>query len=168
MEELRRTQGMKALAFAFLVALVALSVASLHPQHSPKSLPDEASVLVRNLSPPGAFEVENRGPDIELARTVTIQRDLKGEWSDESTDLALVEKCEKSPLNGRVLLPHGATLRPVLWNGMSCGSQCAATCRANLYLGPGRFRFVVSSYDGKHNFTGPTFEMPSRRPRGSQ
>ena len=91
MEELRRTHGMKALAFAFLVALVALSVASLHPQHSPKSLPDEASVLVRNLSPPGAFEVENRGPDIELARTVTIQRDLKGEWSDESTDLALVE-----------------------------------------------------------------------------
>ena len=167
MEELRRTQGMKAIAFAFAVALVALSVASSHPQQASKSLPDEASVLVRNLSPPGAFEVENRGPDIELAGTVTIQRDLKGEWSDEVTDLVLVQKCGQSPPDGRVLLPHGGKLRPVPWNGMTCGSQCPATCRANVYLGPGRFRFVVSSYDGKHNFTGPTFEMPARRARGS-
>lgn len=161
MAEFRRAQGMKAAAFAFPVVLVALSLASSHRQHASESPPDEASVVVRNLSLPGAFEVENRGPDTELAVSVTIQRDLKGEWSNEVTDLTLVQRCGQSPPAGRVILPHDAKLRPVRWNGLTCGSQCSATCRANLYLGPGRFRFVVSSYDGKHKFPGPAFEMPS-------
>jgi hypothetical protein len=162
MEEFRRTQGMKAAAFALPVVLVALSLATSHLQRASESLPDEASVVVRNLSLPGAFEVENLGPDTELAGAVTIQRDLKGEWSNEVTDLTLVQKCGQTPPASRVLLPHGVKLRPVPWNGLTCGSQCAATCRANLYLGPGRFRFVVSSCDGKHKFPGPAFEMPSR------
>jgi hypothetical protein len=140
----------------------ALSFASAPLQHASEPPPDEASVVVRNLSLPGAFEIENRGPDIELAWAVTIQRELKGEWSDHATDLTLIEKCGQSPPSGCVPLPHGAKLRPARWNGLTCGSQCAATCRANLYLGPGRFRFVVTSCDGKRKFRGPAFELPSQ------
>src|SRR5271166_2106705 len=157
MEDFRRTPGMKAGYLASLVfpaVLVTFWLAGPPLQHSSEPPPDEASVAVRNLSPPGAFEVTNRGPETELAWAVTIQRDLKGEWNDEVTDLTLVEKCGQSPPDGCVALPQGAKLRPVSWNGLTCGSQCAATCRANLYLGPGRFRFVVSSCDGKRKFRG--------------
>src|ERR1700684_1768403 len=121
MEEFRRTPGVKArsaAAWAFPVVLGALSFASSPLQHASEPPPDEASVVVRNLSQPGSFEVENRGPDIELAWEVTIQRELKGEWSDHVTDLTLIEKCGISPPAGCVPLPHGAKLRPVRWNGL--------------------------------------------------
>lgn len=155
MEEFRRTTTLRvrsAIAWGFPLALGAMLLAAA----------DDAPVVVRNLSLPGAFEVENRGPDIELAWAVTVQRELNGQWSDEVTDLTLSQKCEASPRAGCVPLPHGAKLAPVRWNGLTCGSQCAATCRANIYLGPGRFRFVVSSCDGKRKFFGAAFEMPTR------
>jgi hypothetical protein len=164
MEEFRRTQGMKARSaavWALPVVLGALSCASPPVEHASEPPPEEVTVLVRNLSRPGSFEVENLGPDIELAWAVAVHRHLQGEWSDEVTDLTLIQKCGQTPPAGCVPLAHGAKLRPVRWNGLTCGSQCAATCRANLYLGPGQFRFVVSSCDGKHKFPGPAFEMPA-------
>jgi hypothetical protein len=163
MAEFRRTQGMKARCVAVWVVPVllgAVSCASSPVEHASAPPPEEVSVVVRNLSLPGAFEVENLGPDIELAWAVTVQRHSKSEWSDEVTDLTLIEKCGQTPPAHCVPLAHGARLRPVRWNGLTCGSQCAATCRANVYLGPGEFRFVVSSCDGKHKFPGPAFEMP--------
>ena len=120
-------------------------------------------MVVNNLALPGAFEVENLGPDIDLAWTVALERETNGKWTEEVTDLTLIEHCGQAPpANGCVRLAHGAKLRPVRWNGLTCGSQCPANCRANLFLGPGRFRFVVSQCDGKQRFTGPAFEMPSQ------
>jgi hypothetical protein len=164
MDEFRRTPSLKTgsmAALAFPVVLGALSLTGSPLQHASEAPLHQASVVVRNLSLPGEFEVENRGPDIELAWAVTIQRDLKGEWSNEVTDLTLIGKCGQSLPAGCAPLLQGAKIRPVRWNGLTCGSQCAATCRANVYLGPGRFRFVVSSCDGKHKFPGPAFEMHS-------
>jgi len=170
MEEFRRTTTLRVrsvIAWGFPLALGAMLLASSPLRYNSEPAADDASVVVRNLSLPGAFEVENRGPDIELAWAVTVQRQLKGrelngQWSDEVTDLTLSEKCEASPRAGCVPLPRGAKRAPVRWNGLTCGSQCAATCRANIYLGPGRFRFVVSSCDGKRKFFGAAFEMPTR------
>jgi hypothetical protein len=165
MEEFRRTTTLRVrsvIAWAFSLVLGALLLASSPLRHDSEPGADDAPIVVRNLSPPGAFEIENRGPDIELSWPVTIQRQLKGQWSDEVTDLTLSEKCEASPRSGCISLPHGAKLSPARWNGLTCGSQCAATCRANVYLGPGRFRFVVTACDGKRKFFGPSFEMPTR------
>jgi hypothetical protein len=165
MEEFRRTKTLRVrsvIAWGIPLALGAMLLASSPQRDDSEAAADDAPVVVRNLAMPGAFEVENRGPDIELAWAVNVQRQLKGQWSDEVTDLALSEKCEARPLAGCVPLPHGAKLAPVRWNGLTCGSQCAATCRANVYLGPGRFRFVVSSCDGKRKFFGAAFEMPTR------
>jgi len=52
-------------------------------------------------------------------------------------------------------------LRPVPWSGMSCSSQCTFNCNKNSFL-RGRFRFVVTSCDGKSRFEGPVFELPDR------
>jgi len=160
MEKFRRPPGMKPWFMAAALGILWLACSPV--QHASEAQPDEASVVVRNLSLPGAFEVENRGPDIELASAVTIQRNLKGEWIDQVTDLTLVEKCGQTASGGCSPLSQGAKIRPVRWNGLTCGSQCAATCRANLYLGPGRFRFVLSSCDRKRKFPGAAFEMPSQ------
>lgn len=162
MAELRRAQSMRAAGWACAAVLAATSCASSPVEHASEVPPEEVSVVVRNLSLPGAFEVENPGPDIELAWAVAVQRHAKGEWSDEVTDLSLIEKCGDTPPGRCVRLAHGARLRPVRWNGLTCGSQCPAACRANVYLGPGRFRFVVSSCDGKRKFQGPEFELPAR------
>jgi hypothetical protein len=149
-----------AAAWVLPLAVGALACASF-PLSRDSAPPDESSVVVRNLSQPGAFEIENRGADIQLAWPVTIQRYAKGQWTDEVADVTVADKCGQKPQGGCVPLPHGAKLRPVRWNGLNCGSQCAATCRANVYLGPGRFRFVVSACDGKRKFPGPAFEMPA-------
>ncbi len=122
---------------------------------------EQGTVVVRSLSPPGSFEVENQGPDIELAWTVTVQRYVDGQWTDTVTDLALAEACGQAPGSGCVRLAHSTKIRPKPWNGLTCGSQCPAACRANVYAGPGRFRFVVSSCDRRKKFTGPAFEMPA-------
>ena len=122
-------------------------------------------IVVRNLDRAGAFEVRNSGPDTELALEVTVQQQQNAEWSDAVTDLTLIEKCGETPAGNHVLLRHGATLRPAPWNGLSCGSQCPASCRANVYLGPGRFRFVVSTSGGRRRFYGPSFDLPAYEQR---
>ncbi len=161
MEELRRPQGLNAIAWVCAMVLGASSCASSPVEHASEIPPNEVSVVVRNLSQPGAFEVENTGDDIALSWAVTIQRQRNGQWSDEVTDLTLIEKCGQTPPAHCVSLAHGGKLRPVPWNGLTCGSQCPAPCRANLYLGPGRFRFVVSSCDGELKYAGPGFDMPA-------
>ena len=117
--------------------------------------------MVRNLFPAGSFEIENQGPDIELTWAVAIQRYADGQWTDAVTDLTLAKACGRGPESGCVRLAHSAKIRPERWNGLTCGSQCPAPCRANVYLGPGRFRFVVSSCDRRHQFMGPAFGMPA-------
>lgn len=124
----------------------------------------EGSVILHNLSAPGSFAVENRGSDITLARPVIVQREQAGRWTDETTDLALLESCGQA--GGACLtLPAGAKLNPLPWNGLVCASQCAQGCRANIYLGPGRFRFVLSSCDGRRQFHGPPFDLPPYDPK---
>ena len=152
MEEFRRALAMTARsALAWVLPAAALLACA--------GSAEETTVVVRNLSSPGSFEVENRGPAVDLAWQVTVERHWNGQWTDEVTDLTLIEKCGQPPPPACVRLAHAAKLRPVGWNGLTCGSQCAATCRANIYLGPGRFRFVVSSCDGQHKFPGPAWDV---------
>jgi hypothetical protein len=151
------------LAWAVTAAIAALSCANSPGQRAP----DPGSVVIRNLSQPGAFEIENSGPDTELAWAATVQRQQNGAWTDEVTDITLVERCGQTPAGSCVRLPRGARLRPVPWNGLTCGSQCAASCRANVYLGPGRFRLVLSDCDAKRKFYGPAFDLPPYEKRAA-
>lgn len=118
-------------------------------------------VKVRNLAQLGAFEVENIGPEIQLAYDVTVQREQGGAWIGVTTDLTLSEKCDGRPAGGCMRLERGGKLRPKLWNGLSCGSQCAAGCRANVYLGPGRFRIGVTSCNRSRTYFGAAFTLPA-------
>jgi len=118
-------------------------------------------IVVRNLPASGALEIENTGPDADLAPVLIVQRQEKdGMWTDDLTDLSLIEDCQKAPPTACIHLPHNSKLRPVPWTGSSCDSQCFRPCRANNYLGPGTFRFVASECNGKLKAYGPAFKLP--------
>lgn len=123
------------------------------------------SIEVRNLGSPGAFEVVNSGEAIDLAWEVGVEKSLDAEWRPvEVEQFELVEKCGEPKDSPCRTLEEGAAIRPVPWTGYSCTSQCNEACRANVYYGPGRFRFVVWNCSKRLRFEGPPFELPADPP----
>jgi len=132
------------------------------------------NVSVRNLMPPGAFEVVSEGGEVSLSSRVQVQRFYNGAWQDEGTDMQFVCSYIPSELPACITLRDGEHLRPPPWNGLSCGSQskCGAVCRGNAMSLPGTFRFVVTLCSGGKSFAGPAFYMEEgprkpARPAGS-
>ena len=121
------------------------------------------SIAVNNLpAAPGAFEVVNHGGALDLAWAVRVEKLVEGGWSPIVVDnLELVERCGEPKNASCRTLAAGGSIRPVPWTGYSCSSQCNAACRANVYYGPGRFRFVVEDCPQTHRFDGPLFELPT-------
>ncbi len=152
MDELRRYCSLSAFCL-ILVGAVSCGNAT-HAQN------EAQSVVVVNLDRPGAFEIENRGPSIELSSQVVVQRLEDGKWQDRATDLVLSDRCDSNQHPPCRTLEHGTKIRPVTWDGELCSGQCMLGCRANAFLGPGQLRFAVSTCDNKRRFYGPTFTMP--------
>jgi hypothetical protein len=121
------------------------------------------SVVVHNLNPPGTFSVTNNGNDIRLLRMVLVEKQEGGAWTATDADVRLIATCEETETGPTRLLKRGETLVVKSWNGWSCDGQCPRPCRANIYLGPGTFRFVVRSENGTKRFEGPPFELGQER-----
>ena len=160
MDRLYRHRTLIALAVLAMAAAMCLSCARTASNAAAITDAAPETILVRNLETPGSFEVENRGPAIAMYSQVIVQEMVEGKWQDRATDLILSETCDWNPKAGCRTLGQGAKLRPPAWNGLICSGQCPLGCRANAYLGPGSFRFVVMSCDQKQRFYGPAFTMP--------
>jgi hypothetical protein len=119
------------------------------------------AVVVRNLETPGSFSVTNTGEDIALRRHVLVEKKdpASGKWEQTDADVRLIASCDEPESGDTRILKRGETLVVKSWNGWSCDGQCPRPCRANIYLGPGEFRFVVLSADGKQRFEGPSFHL---------
>jgi len=150
--------------FAATAAAFLLAAGSSHAQN----------VSVRNLTPPGAFEVVNEGGEISLSSRVQVQRLINGAWQDAYTDMQLMCSYISSERPACITLHAGEHLWPPPWNGHDCGSQlqCGTGCRARITLPPGTFRFVVTLCSGDKSFAGPAFYMEEEprkptRPAGS-
>lgn len=120
-----------------------------------------AEVEIRNQPVPGAIEIVTQGAAVDLAPGLTVERQLAdGSFEPvRNLDLGsmkLVSSCAQSTTACVRVDERG--LRPVPWSGMSCSSQCNRSCDKNQRLS-GRFRFVVSSCDGKTRYEGPVFEL---------
>jgi len=151
--------------FAAAAAAFLLVAGSSHAQSQ--------SVSVRNLAPPGAFEVVSEGGEASLLPHVQVQHLVNGVWHNDPTDVQLMCSYIPSELPDCITLHDGEHLRPPPWNGYSCGSQseCGAGCRGNIFLPPGTFRFAVTLCSGGKSFAGPAFYMeeeprkPARPPK---
>ncbi|HUQ92843.1 MAG TPA: hypothetical protein VM120_14275 [Bryobacteraceae bacterium] len=123
----------------------------------------DASVTVRNLNHPGEFSVTNNSAaDVKLRRKVIVEKQEASGWAATDADVRLIATCEEKESGASRLLKRGETLVVKSWNGWSCDGQCPRPCRANIYLGPGKFRFVVVSSDGKQRFEGQAFSLPAQ------
>lgn len=120
-------------------------------------------VVVKNLSQPGAVSVTNHGPDLALRRAVLVEKHESGSWAATDADVRLITSCDEVEKGKSRVLKQGETLLVKSWNGWSCNGQCPRSCRANLYLGPGEFRFVVLSEDGKKRFEGAAFSLGAEK-----
>jgi hypothetical protein len=129
-----------------------------------KTAVSQEPLTLRNLDKPGSFEIQNNGPAISLYSQVIVQRLEEGNWQDAALDLVISETCELNPKPGCTTLASHATIHPAPWNGMSCSGQCPLGCRGNIFLGPGKFRFVVTSCYRKQKFYSPAFTLSANDP----
>jgi len=155
-----------AIGVGMLALFGALATSCQQPPQSSGAKPDGAkqAVLVQNLAKSGAFEVTNEGLSISLSSQVIVQRWEGGNWQDVASDLVLAETCKWNPKPECTTLATGGKIQPVPWNGMSCSGQCFLGCRGNVFLGPGKFRFVVTTCDRKTRFYGPGFSLSGDDP----
>ena len=100
------------------------------------------------------------GDDVELSREVIVERNGDG---GTALTLQLIEMCGAPDAGACVSIPARATFTPVAWTGMSCDSQCPRPCRANYHLGPGTFRFVVRTCDGRRHWESAWFSLPAAK-----
>ena len=138
-------------ALIFLSAALFLAASCTSPATHADSVKQEETLVLRNLARSGDLEIENRGPAINLSGQLIVQQLDGTTWRDNAIDLLLLETCTFTIEPGCKTLEHGATLRPAHWNGMSCAGQCPQGCRANIFLGPGQFRFVFTLPDHDHS-----------------
>ena len=123
----------------------------------------EPAVKVTNLAKPGSVSVSNSGPAIQVKRRIVIEQKSAGKWVPTDAYYDLIGYCGDAAKQDCRELKRG-TIEVVPWNGYSCSGQCVRPCRSNSYLGPGTFRFVVVTCDGKQRFEGAPFELPSVAP----
>lgn len=168
------------LVFAFLFASSeTVSSASAVLRSTEPESPNTSLISMAQLSAPASgliVEVLN-GPspgsvEIRANQAVDLAPELMVEWQRadgsfelehehlDSGSMKLVTSCGQRVDTCIRVDERG--LRPVPWTGMSCSSQCNGNCDRNFLLS-GRFRFVVTTCDGRLRFTGPVFELPSKR-----
>lgn len=122
-------------------------------------------IAITNLAP-GIFSIAVDEP-LGLRSIARIERrDERGGWSvlsglDGGAGFRLAAACD-GPLAACLETSPGTPLLPVPFSGMSCSSQCNGSCKKNGPLGPGTFRLVVDTCDGRVA-TGEPFELPSGR-----
>ena len=146
--------------------LLAMACSNLPPSQQPSAEASEGgaetvAVVVTNGSVAGAFSVTNNGAEIRLNRRVIVEQRAAEQWTATEADVRLISSCDEYEAQSPRLLQAGQSIAVVAWSGMSCGGQCPASCRANVYLGPGEFRFVVLSEDEAQRFEGPPFQLPA-------
>ncbi len=122
------------------------------------------SVQVLNGARPGSLEIRGTGA-VDLAPELRVERQRSDGVFEPVRNLDLssmrvVAACGQPA--GTCVRVDGRGLRPPPWSGMSCASQCNRTCDKNVRL-QGRFRFVVTSCDGRARYEGPVFRLPESR-----
>lgn len=144
------------------------------PQNNETARNSNNKLLVKNLEKAGHFEVKNSGKTIKLNSMVVVEKQKDGEWKR----LSDFEQVSSSYLDIRLNVGDGITykesrcikirknetIRPAAWTGYSCTAQAFKSCRGNVYLGPGKFRFVLKSCSGKNEYFGDEFELPKYKP----
>jgi hypothetical protein len=134
------------------------------PGHGPE--PEAKAQLRLELTGrSGGLRLVNAGPKpVMIWSAIAVEKEQGPKGVAVVTEFHAVAECIRQPAADRVKIEPGATLVVVPWRGFSCSGQCNASCRANVYYGPGTFRFVVTTVPDGQRFTSPTFRLSANPP----
>ena len=138
------------------------------------SAPAPTGLRLEGGGKPGSLVIVNRSPaPLTIARAIVVERRDGSGWTSMRTEFNAVAACEWANPPARALppvpartvsIPPARSLHIARWLGYSCSSQCVTSCAANVYLGPGTFRFRVTMLPGGARATSPAFTLPPERP----
>lgn len=144
-----------ALTLSAVIAVTAATAATAQAQHLRQSI----DLRVEAGSEFGRFRIVNRGAGLRLNATVTVEQAQHGAWTPTAVgNLYLTTACAASPVPKCITLERRGSLQPVPWRGNYCDAQCPANCDLDGVVAPGKYRFAVTTCDGKHKFVSPAFE----------
>lgn len=152
MAQFRRTQ----LIAAVVVILAAAPARTQSPPVTLKTHGDTGLCITNTSDKP-----------VSLKNWVLIQQWNKHDWNTITLKLRLISACPAAPAPspGECFTLGGRqSFEVVRWTGYSCGEQCSAPCRGNLYYGPGKFRYAVQDCKSGRTVYGPAFGLPAHPP----
>lgn len=115
---------------------------------------------------PGSLTITDAGASTVTFRSaIRIETESAGSWSRVPAEMQATPSCSVRA-GGTVTLDAGARMDVQPWTGFTCGTQCVSTCRMNVYVGGGTFRFAVEVAPDWHVVTSRPFTMPPTPPKG--
>jgi hypothetical protein len=145
---------------ALSIVLAALASLAATAQALPQAPPALRLELTKET---GGLRLVNSGSEPLMIRSaIAVEKEEGHDWVSIATEYHAVAQCGPRSAVAPVDIAPGATLTVVPWRGFSCSGQCDAVCRANVYYGPGAFRFIVATLPGGQRFTSPKFLLPPR------
>jgi hypothetical protein len=112
--------------------------------------------------PPGGLLIVNGGTaPVAIQMAIVVQKQEIAGWVPVATEFNAVARCDAPGSNMTVEVAPATTLTVRPWRGFSCSGQCNYVCRANVYYGPGVFRFVVTAVPGLNQITSSAFALPA-------
>jgi hypothetical protein len=156
---------MAALRFwALCVALVAVACIAV-PNHGMAE--PVAQLRLELVNPPGGLRLVNPGsaPATILAM-IAVEKQQENRWAPVLTEFCAVARCngqDRRDMPVQVEIAPAVALEVRPWLGFSCFTQCNNVCHANVYYGPGTFRFVVTTVPMGERLVSPAF-LPPRQP----
>ena len=144
-------------ALAIVIAASAL-LAFGRPNHAQPP----GALRLALTDPPGGLLIVNDGTTaVAIQMAIAVQKQEIAGWVPIATEFKAVARCDPPGSATTVEVAPATTLTVRPWRGFSCSGQCNFICRANVYYGPGMFRFVVTVVPGSSQIISTAFALPA-------
>lgn len=123
---------------------------------------DAGTLRLELTEPAGGLRIVNAGPaPVAIHMTIAVQKLEAVGWVPVTTELNAVERCDPPGSATTVTIAPSGALNVRRWRGFSCSGQCNMVCRANIYYGPGKFRFVATAVSPPSLIVSAPFALPA-------
>jgi hypothetical protein len=103
----------------------------------------------------------NPGPAVTIRSAIEVEKQDERGWIPVKTELHAIARCEREDPPDKLEIAAAATLDVVPWRGYTCSGQCHFVCHGNFFLGPGTFRYIVTTVPAGERLVSPTFTLPA-------
>ena len=143
-------------------ALVLIAVLAVLGFGRPSLAQPPGTVRLELTDPPGGLRIINDGAGaVTIQMAIAVQKQEASGWVPIVTEFNAIARCDPPGPGTTVAIAPATALAVQGWRGFSCSGQCNFTCRANIYYGPGTFRFVVTVLPASDRIASAAFVLPA-------